>query len=170
MMLLVSVLSFPSCAKHWHDDQYDDDAYCAFALTSLALGILWKVSVKWYFEIVLAAVVRQEAVVQLRRRMAAPSGTIEEMRVLPFEVESFGEDKRYYAECPICLVTFGPDEAIRLTPCDHPFHEECLGSWLQVGRTCAVCRCDVTEGLPRTVSRSPQDQEEDEMWRRVLRV
>ena len=34
-------------------------------------------------------------------------------------------------------------EAIVQTPCGHVFHRRCLGGWMQVARSCPLCRADV---------------------------
>eukprot|EP00929_Paragymnodinium_shiwhaense_P112851 TRINITY_DN81115_c0_g1_i1.p1 TRINITY_DN81115_c0_g1~~TRINITY_DN81115_c0_g1_i1.p1 ORF type:complete len:550 (+),score=69.52 TRINITY_DN81115_c0_g1_i1:55-1650(+) len=43
-------------------------------------------------------------------------------------------------ECPICLMAFEPDEIVKVAPCRHAFHEECISRWMQVALSCAVCR------------------------------
>ena len=45
--------------------------------------------------------------------------------------------------CPICLVSFQPNEIAFRLPCKHLFHKSCLDPWLQKNRTCACCRLDL---------------------------
>lgn len=45
-------------------------------------------------------------------------------------------------ECAICLCEWEPGEAIKVTPCSHCFHEECIAKWVKVRCTCAFCRSD----------------------------
>lgn len=85
----------------------------------------------------------------------APEGTIANMQTRKYDTETFGDEegKLYPAECSICLIGWEPDEVIKITPCDHAFHEECLGNWLKTARTCAICRQDVTrEGGARRLT------------------
>jgi len=42
-------------------------------------------------------------------------------------------------DCPICLDPWGEGDDIKVTPCCHYFHKDCLGSWLHKAFTCAVC-------------------------------
>jgi len=88
---------------------------------------------------------------QLRRppwrgkRRAAP-GYIEQIAAVPYDAALFGDEdgRRYAGECPICLGAWEAGDDIRVPPCGHAFHKECLGQWLQTDRTCALCRRDVT--------------------------
>lgn len=49
-------------------------------------------------------------------------------------------------ECAICLNEFEDDETLRLLPkCDHVFHPQCIGAWLQGHVTCPVCRTNLAE-------------------------
>jgi hypothetical protein len=42
------------------------------------------------------------------------------------------------AECPICIAQFS-GKIIRLS-CEHEFHEHCIATWLEYGKTCPLCR------------------------------
>jgi hypothetical protein len=77
----------------------------------------------------------------------APPDTISRFETRKYDPEIFGDEegKLYPSECAICLIGWEPDEVIKVTPCDHAFHEECLANWLKTARTCALCRQDITE-------------------------
>jgi hypothetical protein len=61
--------------------------------------------------------------------------------------------------CCICMLPFGGDRpgrfkamirkpsypAVKKTPCGHMMHAECLQPWLNVARTCPICRTDLDE-------------------------
>ncbi|XP_010455127.1 PREDICTED: E3 ubiquitin-protein ligase ATL31 [Camelina sativa] len=54
-------------------------------------------------------------------------------------------------ECAICLNEFEDDETLRLLPkCDHVFHPQCIGAWLQGHVTCPVCRTNLAEETTQT--------------------
>jgi len=38
-------------------------------------------------------------------------------------------------------------EVIVATPCEHVFHKRCCHEWLQLSRTCPVCRKDLPDAL-----------------------
>uniref|UniRef100_A0A7S1TAS7 RING-type domain-containing protein n=1 Tax=Compsopogon caeruleus TaxID=31354 RepID=A0A7S1TAS7_9RHOD len=69
-------------------------------------------------------------------------------------------------DCAICLdelfVEFDPRRTLRM-PCNHLFHEDCLGQWVVVGggRTCPLCLFDLHQcpKIPvRGRTRVPEDQ------------
>lgn len=76
---------------------------------------------------------------------AAPPDTINHLETFPYDEHIFGDDEgcQYPGECAICLSTFEAEDRIKITPCRHAFHEECIQSWLQQARTCAMCRVDL---------------------------
>ena len=37
------------------------------------------------------------------------------------------------------------DTRINLTTCNHVFHKECLGTWVQKNRCCPLCRNDLAD-------------------------
>ncbi|KAH1153985.1 hypothetical protein GYH30_049568 [Glycine max] len=51
--------------------------------------------------------------------------------------------------CAICLEDFEPSEEVRLTPCNHMFHKDCIVPWLTSTGQCPVCRfliCKIERG------------------------
>merc|ERR1712151_1076929 len=49
----------------------------------------------------------------------------------------------YSEECAICLGAWELSDSIKITPCGHAYHAECIGNWLKTARTCALCRQDL---------------------------
>ena len=47
--------------------------------------------------------------------------------------------------CTICLGDYEDAEQLRLLPCGHCFHAECVDAWLQINRICPMCKVDVYE-------------------------
>ena len=46
--------------------------------------------------------------------------------------------------CSICTEDFTPDSDVRVLPCNHQFHPECVDPWLlNVSGTCPLCRIDL---------------------------
>jgi hypothetical protein len=46
------------------------------------------------------------------------------------------------ARCAICLNEYEPAEFLRMLPCSHHFHTECVDEWLQMHSTCPACRAN----------------------------
>uniref|UniRef100_A0AAY4BPN5 RING-type domain-containing protein n=1 Tax=Denticeps clupeoides TaxID=299321 RepID=A0AAY4BPN5_9TELE len=47
------------------------------------------------------------------------------------------------SDCRICLCEYTAGEELRVLPCLHDFHAECVGRWLQQSPSCPICRADV---------------------------
>lgn len=79
---------------------------------------------------------------------AAPQGLIERLQEVPFDASRFADGAApgsLPSACPVCLEAFSEQRAITGTPCGHVFHTDCLGGWLQVARSCPLCRLDLAE-------------------------
>ena len=46
--------------------------------------------------------------------------------------------------CAICLSQFENGDELRILPCQHNFHTDCIDQWLRTNRTCPMCRVDIT--------------------------
>ena len=53
-------------------------------------------------------------------------------------------------ECCLCMECFQKDEQIRLLPCNHYFHKDCIDRWFATRayqqRTCPLCKRDPLDG------------------------
>jgi len=57
--------------------------------------------------------------------------------------------------CPVCLDDFEEDQEVRVLPCSHSFHTNCIDPWLlNVAGSCPLCRIDL---------RSPEERERDNL-------
>jgi len=59
------------------------------------------------------------------------------------------------SSCPICLESFEEQIKIKLLPCEHGFHSECIGPWIaDHNDSCPICRQNLADQLieyePRT--------------------
>ncbi|GBF98750.1 hypothetical protein Rsub_11156 [Raphidocelis subcapitata] len=45
--------------------------------------------------------------------------------------------------CTICLVDLEADDVLKLLPCRHAYHSECLDTWLGINKNCPVCTAEV---------------------------
>jgi len=73
---------------------------------------------------------------------AAPKGAIEKNTELVLQGDP---DFQEQPSCSICLEDFSmPGRPVARTKgCRHIFHKQCLQGWLQVNRTCPLCRKDL---------------------------
>ncbi|KAK4770165.1 hypothetical protein SAY87_030697 [Trapa incisa] len=54
--------------------------------------------------------------------------------------------------CAICLEDFEPKEEVRVTPCDHMFHEDCILPWVKSQGQCPICRSVLCDRLTQSQS------------------
>ena len=53
--------------------------------------------------------------------------------------------------CPICSDDFAVGSNVLQLPCGHIFHEDCAIPWLDVKKTCPICRYMLTNDVPSVV-------------------
>ncbi len=73
----------------------------------------------------------------------APPDCVEKLRVVIYDEINDSFQK----ECCICLMEYIEGDGIVATPCDHIFHKVCCKEWLQLSRSCPICRRDVVDEL-----------------------
>jgi hypothetical protein len=44
------------------------------------------------------------------------------------------------AECAVCLQDFVAEDRLRVMPCSHTFHQDCIFRWLRMNHVCPLCR------------------------------
>ncbi|XP_078467779.1 uncharacterized protein LOC144730861 isoform X2 [Lampetra planeri] len=49
--------------------------------------------------------------------------------------------------CAVCLEEFQHGQELRVVPCSHEFHRECVDPWLVQHHTCPLCMFNITEAL-----------------------
>eukprot|EP00475_Leptophrys_vorax_P008840 TRINITY_DN1576_c0_g1_i1.p1 TRINITY_DN1576_c0_g1~~TRINITY_DN1576_c0_g1_i1.p1 ORF type:complete len:296 (+),score=57.82 TRINITY_DN1576_c0_g1_i1:172-1059(+) len=45
--------------------------------------------------------------------------------------------------CVVCMADFERGEELRVLPCSHEFHTQCVDRWLKVKKDCPLCRRDI---------------------------
>ncbi|KAG9257457.1 uncharacterized protein F5Z01DRAFT_671055 [Emericellopsis atlantica] len=62
--------------------------------------------------------------------------------------------------CSICTEDFRVGEDVRVLPCDHQYHPQCIDPWLiNVSGTCPLCRLDLRPGHNCSVGYSPTGEQ-----------
>ena len=54
------------------------------------------------------------------------------------QIDDIKEDE--CEECSVCLGKFVEDESLKLLPCSHKFHKECIETWLSRSGMCPICK------------------------------
>src|ERR1044072_8374658 len=52
--------------------------------------------------------------------------------------------------CAVCLSLMCKEEKIQSLPlCNHRYHADCIGAWLENHTTCPLCRTHITDHVPQ---------------------
>lgn len=59
--------------------------------------------------------------------------------------------------CAVCMNPFERDEALRILPCEHEYHQACVDQWLRIKKDCPLCRTviDASRGAVGDESNEP---------------
>ncbi|KAG5183326.1 ubiquitin-protein ligase/ zinc ion binding protein [Tribonema minus] len=71
---------------------------------------------------------------------AAVGATEAEIRRNPCFTVQESDAKQLARSCSICLHTFCAGEEVRIVPCLHQYHSECIDEWLRMNATCPICK------------------------------
>jgi len=74
--------------------------------------------------------------------IGASKSLIKKLKVSKFKV---GDIAKEDATCAVCLGDYEDNNEIRYLPCNHHFHSECVDQWLQLNKTCPLCKKDISE-------------------------
>lgn len=56
------------------------------------------------------------------------------------------------SSCCICLNEYELHQDLRVLPCNHHFHKDCVDEWLVVNSTCPTCRTSIFDAAPTTTT------------------
>jgi len=68
-------------------------------------------------------------------------------------------------DCTVCQEVFTETEPVKMLPCKHYFHSDCILPWLDLHNSCPVCRLSIdgTDTSNYDVDMVLEDQEEEEL-------
>merc|ERR550532_3042083 len=150
MMYIFIIASVLLCLSAGYSDIADSvrvpSVIAILGIHSVLIGLLGLFHVGWHHYLMLE-ILRQDS--NPPQRVSSPPDTINHLETRAYDEEVFGngDDQPFPGECAICLGSWEPSDRIKVTPCQHAFHEECMDSWLKSARTCALCRQDLVEAI-----------------------
>lgn len=90
------------------------------------------------------SILRQLQELQVDVRSQIPLGA-DETRKLP--IRKFREGEEKIERCAICVDDFKDGDMLRVLPCEHAFHRECIDEWLvNHSAVCPLCKFEVPRG------------------------
>ncbi|XP_026105196.1 RING finger protein 150-like [Carassius auratus] len=57
------------------------------------------------------------------------------------------ETESDFDNCAVCIKDYKPNDVVRILPCRHVFHKNCVDPWLQDHRTCPMCKMNILKAL-----------------------
>jgi len=74
-------------------------------------------------------------------------GTTEQQRdAIPVCKYSRAPGDTENATCSVCLTELEEGEDVKILPCKHIYHPQCIDRWLERSKLCCVCKTDVLRG------------------------
>jgi hypothetical protein len=126
----------------------------------LTIIIIVYVSLALPFLIVLAICICLPCVLIVFRFFAEPEGAADNIiQKLPTRKVSINElnsdgntdsdddNKAEDPSCAICMQDYKANDELRVLPCGHEFHTECVDKWLPMKKICPLCRHDITKPM-----------------------
>ncbi|XP_028973316.1 RING finger protein 150 [Esox lucius] len=52
-----------------------------------------------------------------------------------------------FDNCAVCIEGYKPNDTVRILPCRHLFHKNCVDPWLLDHRTCPMCKMNILKAL-----------------------
>lgn len=72
---------------------------------------------------------------------------IDEISVILFDASELVGKEEEGTECVVCLSTYQQGEELRLLPCGHKFHKECVDEWFHCSVYCPLCKRNMKDEL-----------------------
>ena len=72
-----------------------------------------------------------------------------EVKKIPTKTFAVG-DEEHFETCCICQDDYATGDKLRILPCDHAYHVQCIDPWLKTNGACAQCRKKVLAVDERT--------------------
>ena len=84
-----------------------------------------------------------EELLALEDRMGNVNRGLPKEKIDKIPKEKFSRYKFIDDKCIICQYEFQPNEIVKVLPCKHCFHPECIEEWLKNQKVCPYCKGEV---------------------------
>jgi hypothetical protein len=69
--------------------------------------------------------------------------TLTSQLFLPFRIMQNWIASFVWQVCCICLARYADNDELRLLPCGHFFHKDCVDKWLKINALCPLCKAEL---------------------------
>uniref|UniRef100_A0A1A9WAL8 RING-type domain-containing protein n=1 Tax=Glossina brevipalpis TaxID=37001 RepID=A0A1A9WAL8_9MUSC len=83
---------------------------------------------------------------EIENRELSSGLTRDEINLLPSYTCDQNTHLNECSACVVCLCDFTLQQVLRVLPCGHIFHAQCVDRWLEMRRTCPICRTLCSRG------------------------
>ncbi|KAI1310267.1 hypothetical protein EDD11_003767 [Mortierella claussenii] len=144
MIWTIIGVGFLGADKSHHDEPLCMPSYDPVYSLAFKIIVLHASMIGFYFmpysSLILARILPSSLSSGLSRTATKPM--IDKLGSIPMTEGMFAADPEE-ATCAICLGDYAPDETIRILPCQHHFHLECVDQWLITDKSCPLCKHDI---------------------------
>lgn len=85
-----------------------------------------------------------EELLQILQNTGGREGlTPNDIEILPSRVYRSCDHPNGIEPCSVCLEPFEDGDNLRMLPCFHQFHNQCIDTWLRRSRQCPVCKTNI---------------------------
>ena len=103
----------------------------------------------------------QPTTTEMNENDAASSSSLSKLEEGGLLVKSLDEEE---PSCSICLCEYENGETVTKLPCNHIYHESCIGSWAEHHVRCPLCNYDLMTGFEQPESvRNQQNNEAEQL-------
>ena len=85
-----------------------------------------------------------EELLELEERMGNVSKGLTEEKIKSLPQEWFKKGKYLEDKCVVCQYEFKDGDKVKVLPCKHCFHPECIDEWLKNQKVCPFCKKEVS--------------------------
>lgn len=81
----------------------------------------------------------------INNRLGAQEGDLRRLPVYAIKAQDLTNSRHEAKSCSICLEPFCVNDAIKILPCLHQYHESCVDKWLRTRAECPVCKFSILD-------------------------
>lgn len=85
-----------------------------------------------------------EELLELEERMGNVSKGLTEEKIKSLPQEWFKKGKYLEDKCVVCQYEFKDEDKVKVLPCKHCFHPECIDEWLKNQKVCPFCKKEIS--------------------------